>query len=86
MPPPLRVAAIMQTPIISGPGRQLAAVAGALTQHGVDLRVITLHRQGQPLSPFVTFLEQAGVASETVEERGRADVSVLGRLRAALQR
>ena len=57
----LRVAAVMDTWIVSGPGRQIAALSQALQAQGVELRVFMFQRTGRPTSPFIAYLERAGV-------------------------
>ena len=83
-PRPLRVAALIDTYDVSGPGRQLVGVAGALAKRGVEVLVVMFHREGRAYPPFATYLAQCGVAFEVVPERGPADASVLGRLRRVL--
>lgn len=82
----LRITAIMDTAILSGPGRQLTEVARALKETGVDLTVLTFQRRGRPASPFPEHLAKAGVACEVLSESGATDVSLLPRLRAAIDR
>lgn len=81
---PLRVAALIDTKILSGPGRQLAALAEALRLRDVDLLVVTFQRRGTPPSPFVAHLAAHGVACVVVPESGRSDVRVLRRVKALL--
>ncbi|HET6680177.1 MAG TPA: glycosyltransferase [Gemmatimonadaceae bacterium] len=83
-PAHLRVAAIIDTSIVSGPGRQLAAVAGALRAHDVDLRVFTFQRAGSATSPYQAYLDAAAVPFDVIPEGGAADVTVVARLRRAL--
>jgi glycosyltransferase involved in cell wall biosynthesis len=82
----LRITAIMDTAILSGPGRQLTEVARALKQTGVELTVVTFQRQGRSASPFPQHLEKAGVSCEVLPESGATDVSLLPRLRAVIDR
>lgn len=77
---PLRVAALMDTSIVSGPGRQLVAVARELQDRQVELRIITFQRRGRPASPFPDFARSRGIACDVVEETSRLDVSVLHRV------
>jgi glycosyltransferase involved in cell wall biosynthesis len=81
----LRVAAIIDTNILSGPGRQLAALAGALRLRNVDLLVVTFQRHGTPLSPFVAHLARQGVPCVVVPQSGRTDLRVVHRVRALLR-
>ena len=80
----LHVAALIDTALVSGPGRQLAALALELARQGVTLTVVMFQRRGRPLSPYVAYLERLGVPVRVVEERGRFDLSLLGRVRATL--
>lgn len=81
---PLRVAALIDTHDVSGPGRQLVGVAGALAKRGVELLVVMFHRAGRGDSPFASYLARNGVRFEVVSESGPTDLSVLGRLRRVL--
>jgi glycosyltransferase involved in cell wall biosynthesis len=83
---PIRVAALMDTFHVSGPGRQLVALAGCLAPAGVELLVVTFHRVGRPRAPYVDYLERAGVRYVLLQERGRLDVRLIPRLRRVLAR
>jgi glycosyltransferase involved in cell wall biosynthesis len=74
----------MDTAILSGPGRQLAEVARALKDTGVNLNVVTFQRKGRPASPFPDHLAKAGVACEVLSESGATDVTLLPRLRVVM--
>lgn len=80
----LRVVAVIDTSTVSGPGRQLAALAGELKQRDVDLHVVTFQRRGRPVSPFPKLLERMGVTHIVIEDSGPADFGLVGRLRARL--
>jgi glycosyltransferase involved in cell wall biosynthesis len=80
----LRVAAVIANESISGPGRQLTALAAALTQRGASFLVIILHRAGNPHPPFATHLEQHGVRYALVEDRGPLDWRIIRRMRTLL--
>ncbi|WP_134499181.1 glycosyltransferase [Microvirga pakistanensis] len=82
--PRLRVAAVMDTWIVSGPGRQICALSKALEAQGVELRVFMFQRSGRPPSPFIAYLERAGVPYEVIPDSGPLDVALPGRLRQAL--
>lgn len=82
--PCLRVAAIMDTWIVSGPGRQLAALSQALRRHGVELRIFMFQRMGRAPSPFIDYLERAGVSHKVIPDGGPLDPTLPGRLRRAL--
>jgi glycosyltransferase involved in cell wall biosynthesis len=79
------VAAIMDTAQVSGPGRQLAALAVSLAAAGVQLHVVTFHRTGRPRSPYLDYLERAEVGYTVLEESGPLDFGLLPRLRRVLQ-
>jgi glycosyltransferase involved in cell wall biosynthesis len=74
------VAAIIDTAQVSGPGRQLAALASCLRPMGVELRVVTFHRTGRSPSPYLDYLERAGVRYEVLEESGPLDLGLPVRL------
>src|SRR5215218_7419882 len=69
----LRVAAIIDTWIVSGPGRQLAALAISLRAHGIHLRIYMFQRVGRPKAPYILYLEQAGVDHFVICDRGPFD-------------
>jgi glycosyltransferase involved in cell wall biosynthesis len=80
----LRVAAIIDTKIVSGPGRQLAALATSLAARNVDLQIVAIQRQGVPLSPYIGYLRDCGVAHVVVYESGRGDLALVRRVGRAL--
>lgn len=77
---PLRVAAIVAAEGISGPGRQLAAVAGALRPFSVELRVLILSRTGRSRPEFAALLEQHRVHCEVIEDHGPIDPFIIRRV------
>jgi glycosyltransferase involved in cell wall biosynthesis len=81
---PIRVAALVHTKIVSGPGRQLASLATALEARGVEVLVVALQRVGAPHSPYFGYLDRAGVSYEMVLENGPFDLGVVGRVQRAL--
>ena len=81
----LRVAAVIDTPILSGVGRQLTALAGHIAAHGVELRIFTFRRDGKPESPFLQYLERAGIAHTILRDRGPRDLLLVRDLHAALR-
>jgi glycosyltransferase involved in cell wall biosynthesis len=85
MSPPIRVAAIVHTRIVSGPGRQLASLAAALEARGVDVLIVALQRDGAPRSPYFEYLDRAGVKYVVVLDGSAFDVRVIGRVRRALE-
>lgn len=80
----LSVAAIIDTAIISGPGRQLVAQAVRQSDGGNRFCIVTFRRKGRPDSPFVAYARAMGVRCHVIEEKGRLDVSVFRSLRAVL--
>jgi glycosyltransferase involved in cell wall biosynthesis len=83
---PRRIAALVAADGISGPGRQLAALARALDGVGVACLIVVIHRRGRPPSAFARYLEGAGVEHCVVEDRGPLDWRVALKLRAVLER
>lgn len=81
----LRVAALIDTSIVSGPGRQLAALATELRECGVQLRVYMFQRTGRPMSPFIGYLERAKIEHVVIGDRGPFDVGMLGSLGRSLK-
>ncbi|HSA57280.1 MAG TPA: glycosyltransferase [Gemmatimonadaceae bacterium] len=81
----LRVAAIIDAAAVSGPGRQLAALAGALASQGVALSVVAFDRRGASRA-FLAYLDELGVPHEVVPERGPLDPAVIRHLRDVLSR
>ena len=82
--PRRRVLALIDTASVSGPGRQLAALAVALRGEGVTLRVALFHRVGRPVPAYVAYLAAAGVDHVVVPERGPADRAALAAVRALI--
>jgi glycosyltransferase involved in cell wall biosynthesis len=74
---PKRIAALVPPEAISGtvsgPVRQLTALARALRGAGIDCLVVAFHRHGQPPSAFAPYFEEAGVRHCIVEDHGPAD-------------
>jgi glycosyltransferase involved in cell wall biosynthesis len=80
----MRVAALIDTVQVSGPGRQLAALASSLADFGVEFTVVTFHRIGRDRSPYLDYLEEAGVRYVVVQENGPLDLGLPARLRRVL--
>lgn len=80
----LRIAALIDTVQVSGPGRQLAALARCLGSRGVDLRVVTFHRAGRPRAPYLDHLDRASVPYVVLPESGPLDARLLARLHRVL--
>jgi glycosyltransferase involved in cell wall biosynthesis len=79
-----RILALMPAESISGPGRQLVALAAPLRQRDLELRVILFHRVGRPRPPFAAYLEQHGVEFDIVPDRGPLDRQIVAATRALL--
>ena len=71
------VAAVMDTPVLSGPGRQLIWLSRRLRERDVDLRVLTFHRRSWAKAPFVEALRAHGVPHAVIHDRGPFDRSVV---------
>jgi glycosyltransferase involved in cell wall biosynthesis len=67
----MRVAALIATESVSGPGRQLAAVARVLASHGVTMEVLLTVRR--PPSSYATYLEREGVPFTIIPDGGALD-------------
>jgi len=86
--PRLRVAALVATAQVSGPARQLAALAERAAGTGIEFLVVVFHRRGRPAPDLARYLGDHGVAHCIVEDRGPLDlwlVARVGRLLAAWQ-
>jgi len=74
---PNRIAALVPpeavSGTVSGPVRQLTALARALRGAGIDCLVVVFHRHGQPPSAVAPYLEEAGVRHCIVEDQGPVD-------------
>jgi glycosyltransferase involved in cell wall biosynthesis len=81
---PLRVAAVLDTYEVSGPGRQLVGIAGALAREGVEMLVVMFHRTGRPYPPFADYMARLGVHFAVLPENGALDTKVAERLRRVL--
>ncbi|MHB1223552.1 MAG: glycosyltransferase, partial [Gemmatimonadaceae bacterium] len=79
------VAALIDTAQVSGPGRQLAALAIELRSAGTDLRVILLHRAHRPYPAYAGYLAAAGVTHAVVHDGGRLDFGIVARARELLR-
>lgn len=82
---PLRVAALIDTYDVSGPGRQLVGVARALAERGVDVHIVMFHRAGRGHPPFADFMHKLGTPFTIVPENGATDTALPGRLRRVLR-
>ena len=73
----LRVAAMIHTRTVSGPARQLAALAQRLDRDGVEMLIIVFQRKNQPLSAFVEYLQAAKIPHAVVTERHAFDFGLV---------
>jgi glycosyltransferase involved in cell wall biosynthesis len=80
----MRVAAIIASEHVSGPARQLTALASRLGQSGIGMRVILLARDHDKRAPLAAHLASAGVEFRIVRDRSAADVALPGAVREAL--
>jgi glycosyltransferase involved in cell wall biosynthesis len=70
----------MDTSVVSGPGRQLVAVAEELHHQDVEIRLIMFHRRGFPAPALAEFARERGIGCDVVAESGRLDVRVLAQV------
>jgi glycosyltransferase involved in cell wall biosynthesis len=73
----MRVAVMLAAESVSGPARQIAALAGAVGALGVELEVQVFHRAAAP-PPVAGYLERAGVRHRLVRDRSPVDWRMLG--------
>jgi len=87
---PKRIAALVPPEAIpgtvSGPVRQLTALARGLQRAGTDCLVVVFHRRGQPPSAFAPYLQEAGVRHCIVEDRGPVDWRLASHVGTVLRR
>ncbi|MCA0375119.1 MAG: glycosyltransferase [Gemmatimonadetes bacterium] len=79
-----RVFALMDTRIVSGPGRQLAASVAPLRALGIEVEVVCFERADGPPSPFASFLDTLGIRRHVVHAPGRLDAALIARVEALL--
>jgi glycosyltransferase involved in cell wall biosynthesis len=74
---PQRIAALVPpeavSGTVSGPVRQLTALARALREAGIECLVVVFHRHGEPPSAVAPYLQEAGVRHCVVEDHGPVD-------------
>jgi glycosyltransferase involved in cell wall biosynthesis len=83
---PHRIAALVPSEAVTGPGRQVTALARALQGAGIECLVIAFHRRGRPPSGFAQYLREAGVEHCVVEDGGPIDWRVASRVGSVLRR
>jgi glycosyltransferase involved in cell wall biosynthesis len=81
-----RVMVILAADAISGPGRQLAALAAALPERGIDVLVVVLQRAAPSERTYAAFLESAGVPFQVVRDHGPIDPRIVPAVRAIVER
>jgi glycosyltransferase involved in cell wall biosynthesis len=84
-PADIRHTALISMEGLSGPGRQLAAFAGAARDLGIRTRVAILHRSGHPVPTFAAALEKLGIEAITIRDDHPLDFAIVRRLRLVLQ-
>ena len=82
---PERIAALVPSEAVSGPGRQVTALARALQRVGIDCLVIAFHRRDRPPSKFAHYLQEAGVRHCVVEDGGPVDWRMASRVATVLR-
>ena len=83
---PNRIAALVPSEAVTGPGRQVTALARALEGAGIECLVIAFHRRGRPPSGFAQYLREAGVRHCVVEDGGPVDWRMALRVGSVLRR
>jgi len=83
---PDRIAALVPSEVVTGPGRQVTALARALEGAGIECLVIAFHRRGRPPSGFAQYLREAGVRHCVVEDGGPVDWRMALRVGSVLRR
>jgi glycosyltransferase involved in cell wall biosynthesis len=78
---PTSLLALIDSALLSGPGRQLAALLASLRDGGVDASVLTFLREGRSPSPLVAHLQSLGVPVSVIAERGPVDRRTIAELR-----
>jgi glycosyltransferase involved in cell wall biosynthesis len=84
VPRRLRLIAIMDTRIVSGPGRQLAALSARLIALGHEVTIVLFQRANRDLTPYAAYLTEHNVPHVVLNERYFADPKVIVRLKKIL--
>ena len=82
--PPLRVAAVVATADVSGPGRQLVALGRELQRRGVVFTILLLTRPGIPRT-FPAFAAEQGIECRQLADRGPVDPQLVRDMRAFIE-
>lgn len=80
-PVPTTLLALIDSTLISGPGRQLAAHLASLRSGGIEAEAVTFLRAGRSPSPLVGHFESLGVPVTVIAERGPIDRQTIADLR-----
>lgn len=78
---PRRIAALIATNEVSGPGRQLVTLAAALQQRGTEVTILLLNRPGAPTT-FADFVRDHGIDCRIVTDTGPLDPALVRQVRA----
>lgn len=81
---PIRILAVIATRDVSGPGRQLAAVATALRERNVIIEIGVLNR-GTAEPPYAAFLREADLPVHVIPDGGPADRQLPARVDAVAE-
>jgi glycosyltransferase involved in cell wall biosynthesis len=73
----LTIVAVMDTKIVSGPGRQLTALAEKLRERGHDAHIILFQRAGRPTTPFAQYLVDRRIPHTLIGERFLGDPAAI---------
>jgi glycosyltransferase involved in cell wall biosynthesis len=76
---------MIDTRIVSGPGRQLAALAEHMAGRHAEFLVISFHRRGSPPSPYLTHLAERGIPYVVVQEACALDPRIVWRVHSLLR-
>ena len=85
--PAIRVLALMEARSVTGPAKNLLAIARGLAQEqpAVSIRIVTFARH-EASNAFIEACERAGVAVDVIRERYRFDLGVIPQLRQIVRR
>jgi glycosyltransferase involved in cell wall biosynthesis len=73
----LTIVAVMDTKIVSGPGRQLAALTEQLRERGHQAHVVLFQRAGRPTTPFAKYLAERRIPYSLIRERFLGDPAAI---------
>lgn len=81
----MRILALMDTRIVSGPARQLIATIAPLQTRGIQVEVVCFEDREASPSPFRTLLEARGIRYHLIHSPGRLDRALVQRVLALLK-